>query len=52
MFEVIRRVTSAGVAVVYISHRMRELAAIGSASRCCVMEGDGDLPLPQSRSTR
>jgi ribose transport system ATP-binding protein len=29
LFEVIRRVTSAGVAVVYISHRMRELAAIG-----------------------
>jgi ribose transport system ATP-binding protein len=29
LFDVIRRVTSAGVAVVYISHRMRELAAIG-----------------------
>jgi ribose transport system ATP-binding protein len=29
LFEVIRRVTAAGVAVVYISHRMRELAEIG-----------------------
>jgi ribose transport system ATP-binding protein len=30
LFDVIRRVTAAGVAVVYISHRMRELAAIGT----------------------
>ncbi len=29
LFAVIRRVTANGVAVVYISHRMRELAAIG-----------------------
>jgi ribose transport system ATP-binding protein len=29
LFEVIRRVTSTGVGVVYISHRMRELTAIG-----------------------
>jgi ribose transport system ATP-binding protein len=29
LFEVIRRVTGAGVGVVYISHRMRELTAIG-----------------------
>jgi ribose transport system ATP-binding protein len=29
LFDVIRRVTASGVAVVYISHRMRELAAIG-----------------------
>src|SRR5262249_59491250 len=29
LFEVIRRVTAAGVGVVYISHRMRELTAIG-----------------------
>jgi ribose transport system ATP-binding protein len=29
LFDVIRRVTAGGVAVVYISHRMRELAAIG-----------------------
>src|SRR5207253_9102305 len=32
LFEVIRRVTAAGVAVVYISHRMRELAEIGRSS--------------------
>ena len=30
LFEVIRRVTSTGVGVVYISHRMRELTAIGN----------------------
>jgi ribose transport system ATP-binding protein len=30
LFAVIRRVTAAGVAVVYISHRMRELAEIGT----------------------
>jgi ribose transport system ATP-binding protein len=30
LFEVIRRVTAGGVAVVYISHRMRELAEIGT----------------------
>jgi ribose transport system ATP-binding protein len=29
LFDVIRRVTSTGVGVVYISHRMRELTAIG-----------------------
>jgi ribose transport system ATP-binding protein len=29
LFDVIRRVTAAGVAVVYISHRMRELTEIG-----------------------
>src|SRR5262245_56411688 len=29
LFDVIRRVTANGVAVVYISHRMRELATIG-----------------------
>ena len=29
LFEVIRRVTSTGVGVVYISHRLRELTAIG-----------------------
>ena len=30
LFAVIRRVTAGGVGVVYISHRMRELAAIGT----------------------
>ena len=30
LFEVIRRVTAAGVGVVYISHRMRELSEIGN----------------------
>jgi ribose transport system ATP-binding protein len=30
LFDVIRRVTASGVAVVYISHRMRELAEIGT----------------------
>ena len=49
LFEVIRRVTSAGVAVVYISHRMRELAEIGQ--RVTVLRDGramGTFPLPET----
>ena len=49
LFEVIRRVTSAGVAVVYISHRMRELAEIGR--RVTVLRDGravGTYPLPDT----
>ena len=49
LFEVIRRVTAAGVAVVYISHRMRELAAIGR--RVTVLRDGravGTFPLPDT----
>src|SRR4029450_8661244 len=49
LFEVIRRVTNAGVAVVYISHRMRELAAIGQ--RVTVLRDGkamGTFPLPET----
>src|SRR5262245_62274053 len=49
LFEVIRRITAAGVAVVYISHRMRELAEIGR--RVTVLRdgrGVGTFPLPDT----
>jgi ribose transport system ATP-binding protein len=49
LFEVIRRVTSTGVAVVYISHRMRELAEIGR--RVTVLRDGravGTYPLPDT----
>jgi ribose transport system ATP-binding protein len=49
LFGVIRRITAAGVAVVYISHRMRELAEIGS--RVTVLRdgrGVGTFPLPDT----
>ena len=49
LFEVIRRVTAAGVAVVYISHRMRELAEIGR--RVTVLRDGralGTFPLPET----
>jgi ribose transport system ATP-binding protein len=49
LFEVIRRVTAAGVAVVYISHRMRELAEIGR--RVTVLRDGravGTYPLPDT----
>jgi ribose transport system ATP-binding protein len=47
LFDVIRRITAAGVAVVYISHRMRELAEIGR--RVTVLRDGravGTFPLP------
>jgi len=49
LFDVIRRVTAAGVAVVYISHRMRELAEIGT--RVTVLRDGravGTFPLPET----
>jgi ribose transport system ATP-binding protein len=49
LFDVIRRVTAAGVAVVYISHRMRELAEIGK--RVTVLRDGramGTFPLPDT----
>jgi ribose transport system ATP-binding protein len=49
LFDVIRRVTAAGVAVVYISHRMRELAEIGR--RVTVLRDGralGSFPLPET----
>jgi ribose transport system ATP-binding protein len=49
LFDVIRRVTAAGVAVVYISHRMRELAEIGR--RVTVLRDGraiGTFPLPET----
>jgi ribose transport system ATP-binding protein len=49
LFDVIRRVTAAGVAVVYISHRMRELAQIGR--RATVLRDGravGTFPLPET----
>ncbi len=49
LFDVIRRVTAAGVAVVYISHRMRELAEIGK--RVTVLRDGravGTFPLPET----
>jgi ribose transport system ATP-binding protein len=49
LFDVIRRVTAAGVGVVYISHRMRELAAIGR--RVTVLRDGravGTFPLPDT----
>jgi ribose transport system ATP-binding protein len=49
LFDVIRRVTAAGVAVVYISHRMRELAEIGR--RVTVLRDGravGTYPLPDT----
>jgi ribose transport system ATP-binding protein len=49
LFAVIRRITAAGVAVVYISHRMRELAEIGR--RVTVLRdgrGVGTFPLPET----